>query len=89
MTSLNPTTGKDDGFLHLSISGNYQFPGVTPNATRVYNQQLSHSGSCDLVEGDFTIGRRTAPAADLHAEPDHQPRDRHRLDVAGVGRQPW
>ena len=28
MTSLNPTTGQDDGFLHLSISGNYQFPGV-------------------------------------------------------------
>ena len=28
MTSLDPTTGKDDGFVHLSISGNYQFPGV-------------------------------------------------------------
>ena len=28
MASLNPTTGKDDGFLHLDISGNYQFPGV-------------------------------------------------------------
>ena len=54
MTSLNPTTGKDDGFLHLNISGNYQFPGVTGNATRVYNQQLSHSGQLDLVEGDFT-----------------------------------
>src|SRR3984893_11238049 len=24
-TSLNTTTGRDDGFLHLSISGNYQF----------------------------------------------------------------
>jgi hypothetical protein len=53
-TSLNTTTGKDDGFLHLSISGNYQFPGVSSNATRVYNQQLSHGGSLDLVEGDFT-----------------------------------
>jgi hypothetical protein len=54
MTSLNPTTGADDGYLRLNISGNYQFPGAAPNATRVYNQQLSHSGTLDLVEGDFT-----------------------------------
>jgi hypothetical protein len=53
-TSLNAVTGKDDGFLHLSISGNYQFPGVSTNPTRVYNQQLSHGGTLDLVEGDFT-----------------------------------
>ena len=54
MASLNPTTGKDDGFIHLGISGNYQFPGVSSNPTRVYNQQLSHGGTLDLVEGDFT-----------------------------------
>ena len=54
MTSLNAATGKDDGFIHLSISGNYQFPGVDSNPTRVYNQQLSNSGTLDLVEGDFT-----------------------------------
>jgi hypothetical protein len=54
MTSLNPTTGKDDGFVHLNISGNYQFTGVTSNATRVYNQALSHGGTLDLVMGDFT-----------------------------------
>jgi hypothetical protein len=54
MTSLNPTTGKDDGFVHLGISGNYQFSGVSSNATRVYNQALSHSGTLDLVMGDFT-----------------------------------
>jgi hypothetical protein len=54
MTSLNPTTGADDGFVHLNISGNYQFPGVSGNATRVFNQALSHSGSLDLVMGDFT-----------------------------------
>ena len=55
MTSLNPTTGKDDGFIHLGISGNYQFPGVSSNPTRVYNQQLSNTGgTLDLVEGDFT-----------------------------------
>ncbi len=54
MTSLNPVTGQDDGFVHLAISGNYQFPGVSSNATRVFNQALSHSGQLDLVMGDFT-----------------------------------
>jgi hypothetical protein len=54
MTSLNTSTGKDDGFVRLGISGNYQYPGVSSNPTRVYNQQLSHSGNLDLVEGDFT-----------------------------------
>jgi hypothetical protein len=58
MTSLNPTTGKDDGFLHLAISGNYHYCGptrcTTDNPTRVYNQQISHGGTLDLVEGDFT-----------------------------------
>jgi hypothetical protein len=53
-TSLNTTTGKDDGFLSLNISGSYQFPGVSDNPTRVYNQQLSNGGTLDLVEGDFT-----------------------------------
>jgi hypothetical protein len=52
--SLNPTTGKDDGFLNLNISGTYVFPGVTTNVTQVYNQSLSHSGSLDLVMGTFT-----------------------------------
>jgi hypothetical protein len=52
MTSLDPTTGKDDGFLRLNISGNYSY--ANNNATRVYNQQLSNSGLYDLVEGDFT-----------------------------------
>ena len=52
--SLNPTTGSDDGYLNLNISGNYQFPGVGANPSRVYNQQLSHSGTKLLVEGDFT-----------------------------------
>jgi len=53
-TSLNPTTGKDDGFLKLNISGNYNFSGVSGNATRVFNQSLSHGGQLDLVMGDFT-----------------------------------
>jgi hypothetical protein len=54
MASLSPATGKSDGFLHLSISGNYNYPGVSSNPTQVYNQQLSHGGTLDLVEGDFT-----------------------------------
>ena len=54
MASLNPATGKDDGFIHLGISGNYQFPGVSSNPTRVFNQQLSNGGTLDMVEGDFT-----------------------------------
>jgi hypothetical protein len=52
--SLNPTTGKDDGFVHLSISGHIQFTGVKNNSTQVFNQQLSHGGTLVLVEGDFT-----------------------------------
>jgi hypothetical protein len=54
MASLNDRTGKDDGLLRLHISGHYSYPGAAPNGTRVYNQQLSHSGKLDLVEGDFT-----------------------------------
>jgi hypothetical protein len=59
--SLNPSTGADDGFIHLSISGTYTFcaaggsPCTDPNnRPQVYNQQLSHGGSLDLVEGRFT-----------------------------------
>jgi hypothetical protein len=69
MTSLNPTTGTDDGFIHLNISGNYSYPGVGTNPTRVYNQQLSHGGTLDLVEGDFTsvggLGRQQIFMLDL------------------------
>jgi hypothetical protein len=52
--SVSPVTGKDDGFLHLGISGHYVFHGVKRNGTEVYNQQLSHGGTLLLVEGDFT-----------------------------------
>jgi hypothetical protein len=54
MASLNPVTGRNDDFLHLGISGHYVYPGAASNATRIYNQQLSHGGTLDLVEGDFT-----------------------------------
>src|SRR6266702_3454462 len=59
MISLNPRTGTNDRFLNLHISGHIKFPGVAANGTRVYNQQISHGGRRDLVEGDFTsVGRR-------------------------------
>ena len=43
MVSLSPATGLSDGFLNLSIAG-----------SQVYNQQLSHGGTLDLVEGDVS-----------------------------------
>ena len=55
-----PATGKDDGFLHLHISGTYHYcnsGGPSARAhepTEVYNQQLSHGGTLDLAEGVFT-----------------------------------
>ena len=52
--SLDPGTGKDDGFVHLNISGHIQFQGVKNNSTEVFNQQLSHNGALVLVEGDYT-----------------------------------
>src|SRR5215472_6358103 len=52
--SLNPATGRDDGYLHLGISGHYSYPGVVSNPTMVYNQQLSPDRHYVLAEGDFT-----------------------------------
>jgi hypothetical protein len=55
--SLNSKTGRDDRYLRLRISGNYEFQGVIGNHTRIYNQQLSPTGKRLLVEGDFTSVR--------------------------------
>jgi hypothetical protein len=60
MASLSPVTGKNDGFVHLKISGDYQYcakggsPCTKAHHSEVYNQQISHSGTLDLVEGHFT-----------------------------------
>ncbi len=43
MASLSPSTGRGDGFANLSIAG-----------SQVYNQQVSHGGTLDLVEGVFS-----------------------------------
>jgi hypothetical protein len=72
--SLNPTTGKDDGFVSLNISGHYDYTDdggrhSVSNATRVYNQQISPDGTKDLIEGDFmSVGgqpRRQVAMIDL------------------------
>ena len=47
--SLNPVTGKDDGFLRMLVYGS-----VPGDAEQIYNQQLSHGGNLLLVEGNFT-----------------------------------
>jgi hypothetical protein len=47
--SLNPSTGANDGYVNLGISGNYG-----SGATQVYNQQISHGGTLELAEGTFT-----------------------------------
>ena len=52
--SLNLSTGKDDGYLNLNISGHYVFPGSGVSNTEVYNQQLSPDHSHVLAEGTFT-----------------------------------
>ena len=60
LASLSARTGREDGLLRLNISGHYVYPGANSNATKVFNQQISHSGRRDLVEGVFTSagGRR-------------------------------
>ncbi|HEV2370721.1 MAG TPA: hypothetical protein VGS19_01015 [Streptosporangiaceae bacterium] len=59
--SLNPSTGADDGFLHLNIQGYYHWCSPTPPnqcnlnfPTQVANQQIDHHGDLDLAEGVFT-----------------------------------
>ena len=73
MVSLSPSTGLSDGFLNLSIAG-----------SQVYNQQLSHGGTLDLVEGDDQLGGRRHAPPDVHAERQRLERQRDRLDVAYV-----
>ncbi|MBV8993036.1 MAG: hypothetical protein JO287_04885, partial [Pseudonocardiales bacterium] len=59
LASLNPATGRNDGFVRLHITGHYQYPGVSVNATKIYNQALSHNRRLDLVMGDFrSVGGR-------------------------------
>ena len=52
--SLNPTTGKDDGFLHLGISGNYEFPGCRPT-------RPGSTTSSSATAARWTWSRATSP----------------------------
>jgi hypothetical protein len=52
--SLNPGTGRDDGYLDLKVSGHYSYPGSDTNTTEIYNQQLAPDGDYVLAEGVFT-----------------------------------
>jgi hypothetical protein len=56
--SLSPSSGKNDGFLQLNISGHYHYCDSRKCSvtfpTEIYNQQLSHSGKLALAEGVFT-----------------------------------
>src|SRR4051794_33903740 len=51
MASLDPATGSPTGYLNLTFTGQYPNSSVP---TKVYNSQLSHSGSRLLIEGVFT-----------------------------------
>jgi hypothetical protein len=72
--SLNPVTGRNDGYLNLGISGTYVYTDATgrhsaKTTTHVYNQQISTDGTKDLIEGVFTtVGgqpRRQVAVVDL------------------------
>jgi hypothetical protein len=52
--SLNPSNGKDDGYLDLNVKGHYSYPGSDTNTTEIYNQQLAPDGDYVLAEGVFT-----------------------------------
>jgi hypothetical protein len=57
--SLNPKTGRDDGYLTLPISGEYHFQtrDGTPadaNTHQVFNQQVSPNRKHLMIEGVFT-----------------------------------
>jgi hypothetical protein len=59
LASVSPTTGKNDHYVHLGVSGKYSFTdqgghSAVTNATQVYNSQLSPDGTKMLLEGDFT-----------------------------------
>lgn len=75
MVSLD-STGKDDGYLNLNISGNYVYTDQGGrhsgnNRTSIYNMTLSPDGSKVLVMGTFTSvggqGRRQIFMLDLGA----------------------
>ncbi|MGZ4666301.1 MAG: hypothetical protein ACXV5Q_15045 [Frankiaceae bacterium] len=76
MVSLNPSTGRDDAYVDLNVSGNYQYTDAAgnpagSNPTRVWNFAPSPDRTKLLVTGDFTSvgnqGRRQIFMLDLAA----------------------
>lgn len=76
LASLNPTTGRDDGYVDLGVSGTYQYTDQSgartlANPTRVWNYALSPDRARLLVMGDFTsvggLGRQQIFMLDLGA----------------------
>jgi hypothetical protein len=53
LKSLNPTTGVEDGYGMPAISGNYVFPGVKSNPTRIWNMTPRADGEAVLMTGVF------------------------------------
>ncbi len=59
LASLNPSTGLDDGYANLAITGNYAFVDdaaqvSAPNVTRIFNFALSPDKTKLLAMGIFT-----------------------------------
>ncbi|MFL6128119.1 MAG: hypothetical protein ACJ73E_03530 [Mycobacteriales bacterium] len=54
LKSVSPATGRTDGYGTPVISGNYVFPGVKSNSTRIYNMTPSPDGTAVLMMGVFT-----------------------------------
>ena len=54
LKSVSPATGRSDGYGTPAISGNYVFPGVKSNSTRIYNMTPSPDGTAVLMMGVFT-----------------------------------
>ena len=55
MASLSASTGKDDGFVRLNISGNYRYPGVGPATPP------ARTTSNSATAGHWTWWRVTSP----------------------------
>ena len=54
LRSVGPASGKADGYRLPAISGTYQYPGVVPHPTRIWNMSVSPNGRAVLMTGVFT-----------------------------------
>lgn len=83
LRSLNPITGAQDGYTLPVIAGSYSFPGVSPNATRIWNMSVmptsTSTNAAVLMMGDFTsVGGQA-----------HRQIFRLDMNTAGTGVSPW